>query len=477
MLRALGKDIAVYGLADFALRFVGFAVFPLYARALTVEQYGVLALATTLTALVGLAANLGTNNAVQRFYWEPGHEREQQREFVSTGLVLLASTTVVAVALGIAVAAVLGDVLQTRYAIALVVVISALLAVLPDQVLQYSLDTVRLHLAPWRFVVISALRNLLSTALSLWFVLGLGLGVLGFFVGSLIAGVIAVPVALAVIRRDLGARVSLVRARQIFRFGHPFVFVGLAYWLLTSMDRWLLAELSDPVEVGVYSIGAKFAAAIFFLNAAFGQAWSPRALKMRRERDDYRQLYAAVGASWFFVLSWAGCALAIFAPELLTVLTPPEYHSAAFPTAVLAIGSVLYGTMQITAIGISISAKTYLFARAAWGVAALNFILNIVLIPLAGATGSAIATTISYAALTGLYLFWTQRLHPLPLEGAKFVYSIVCCCVGLLLAAFAVQGIVAQWVAVKVLFLAAILWFAVRLRVLQLSDLPVPHKN
>jgi len=473
MLRALSKDIAVYGLADFAFRFVGLAVFPLYAHALSVEQFGVLALATTLTALVGMAANLGTNNAVQRFYWEPGYERREQREIVSTGLALLIATAVAAVTASVAMAAVMRDVLQARYGIGLIVVICAVLTVLPDQLLQYSLDTVRLHFAPWRFVIISVLKNLLTTALSLWLVLGLDLGVLGFFVGSLIGGVVAVPVALAVIRHDLGARVSFVRARQIFQFGYPFVFAGLAYWLLTSMDRWLLAELSDPVQVGVYAIGARFAAAIFFLNLAFGQAWSPHANKMRRERANYRQLYAAVGASWAFVLSWAGCALAIFAPEILGVLTPPEYHGAAFPMAVLVMGSVLFGTTQITAIGISISRKTHLFARATWGIAALNLMLNIVLIPLAGATGAAIATAISYGVLTGLYLFWTQRLHPLPLEVSKFVYSMLCCCAGLLLAALAAEGAGAQWIAVKVLFLVVIFWLAVRLHILQLSDLPV----
>ena len=136
-------------------------------------------------------------------------------------------------------------------------------------------------------------------------------------------------------------------------------------------------------------------------------------------------------------------------------------------------GSVLFGTTQITAIGISISRKTHLFARATWGIAALNLMLNIVLIPLAGATGAAIATAISYGVLTGLYLFWTQRLHPLPLEVSKFVYSMLCCCAGLLLAALAAEGAGAQWIAVKVLFLVVIFWLAVRLHILQLSDLPV----
>ena len=468
MLRSLGKDVAVYGLVDFIFRFIGFIVFPFYAHALHVEQFGVLSLVATTAGLVGLVANAGTNNAVQRFYWEPGYQRSEQRGIVSTGLALLAGTAALAVAIALTAAVVLEHVLETRFGIKLTLIGVALLAVIPEQILQYTLDTVRLHFAPWRFVLISSLRNLLGTALSLWLVLGSGMGVLGFFLGTLIAGTLSLPLALAVVRRDLGGKVSRERARQIFHFGYPFIFAGFGYWLLTSVDRWMLAELSDPTQVGLYSIGAKFATAIFFLNAAFGQAWSPFAMKLRRDRSDYRRVYATIGAGWFFVLAWAGSSLALFAPELLALLTPPEYHDAAVPMAVLAMGSVLFGTTQITAVGISISARTHLFTRATWVVAALNVVLNLALIPMAGAAGAAIATVLSYGTLTGLYLYWSQKLHPLPLQGPKFAYSLLCCAGALLLLALPASG---ATLAIKVCFFGAMPLLALRLGVLELSDL------
>lgn len=471
MLKAFGKDIALYGLVDFLFRSVSFAVFPLYAHALHVDEFGVLALIGTAATLVGLFANCGTNNAVQRFYWEPGNDRAEQREIVSTGLALLVGVTLGAVAAGLAVIAPLSGRVEDRYGVSLALAAVALLAVIPEQLLQYSLDTVRLHFAPWRFVFISSMKNLLGTALSLGLVLGLGLGVLGFYLGGLLAGMAALPFAFAMIRRDLGGTISGARARELFRFGHPFVFAGLGYWLLTSLDRWMLAEMSDATEVGLYSIAAKFATAVFFLNTAFGQAWSPFAMKIRRERADYRQVYATIGAGWFFVLAWVACALALFSRELLDLLTPTEYHAAALPMALLAMGSVLFGTTQITAIGISISARTHLFMRATWGVAGLNFALNLVLIPFAGATGAAIATMASYGALTGLYVYWSQSLHPLPLQHSKFAYSALCCCAALLMA---VLPPALPLSAAKVLFLAVMPWLAFRLRVVQFSDLKMP---
>ena len=51
----------------------------------------------------------------------------------------------------------------------------------------------------------------------------------------------------------------------------------------------------------------------------------------------------------------------------------------------------------------------------------MNFGLNLLLIPRWGALGAALATLISYGALSSYYLYWTQRIHPIPLESKKLV--------------------------------------------------------
>jgi len=55
----------------------------------------------------------------------------------------------------------------------------------------------------------------------------------------------------------------------------------------------------------------------------------------------------------------------------------------------------------------------------------INFGLNLLLIPRWGAVGAALATLISYGALSGYYLYWTQRIHPIPLESKKLVACVL----------------------------------------------------
>jgi O-antigen/teichoic acid export membrane protein len=423
MLKRLGKDIAVYGAADFAFRLVGFAVFPVYAHVFTVQEFGIYALVSTTAGLVALFANLGLNNAVQRYYWDPETKRATQLELVSTGLSTLAlwsSVVALAFAAGLFPAR---DVIATRYGVSWTIVLIALATIVPEQILQYCLDTLRLHFTPWKFVFVSFLKNLLGVAAGLVIILGLEGGLEGLFLGSLVGASAAVPVALVLIRRDLALAVSLGTARRLVAFGYPFIFAGLAYWLFGSVDRWMLAELSDATQLGLYAIAYKFGTAVLFLNSAFGQAWSPMAQKIRRDDVHYRAAYARLLSVWFFFLVVAGSTVALFGQEVLRLLTPAEYWAAAPVLGILVMGIVLSGTTQITAVGISIERRTQLFAFAAWTTALANIALNLALIPLWGAAGAAFATFLSYALLTLLYLFWSQRLHPIPLEKARLAYS------------------------------------------------------
>jgi O-antigen/teichoic acid export membrane protein len=139
-------------------------------------------------------------------------------------------------------------------------------------------------------------------------------------------------------------------------------------------------------------------------------------MKIRAERTDYRKVYSHVLSLWFLTLTLIGCILSLFSKELLILTTPEPYWPAANVLVIAIMGVVFLGTTQVTAVGISIEKRTRIFAVTAWLAAGANFLLNLMLIPDFGALGAAAATTLTYLGLSGTYLYWTQKLHPMPLE-------------------------------------------------------------
>jgi O-antigen/teichoic acid export membrane protein len=415
----LAKDSAVYGGTDFITKFFSFFSFPLIAGVLSPSAFGVLELILTSTVLLGVVANCGLNNAVQRFYWDKDSSVAMKAAIVTSGFYALAAFSLLAVTFGLATIPWLMPLIQQNdWPVTWVALVSALLLMALSQWVQYVLDVIRLHFAPFQFLTLSITSRIVSICFGLLAVVYFGLGIDGLLGAQVLVFVLIVPLALWMIRKDFQPssfdRKWLI---ELVQFGHPFIYAGLAHWLFSSMDRWMLASMSSVEEVGIYSVAFRFASVVLFISSAFGQAWSPVAIKIRADYpDQYPQIYGNVLLLMLFIMLAAGGGVALFAGEIISLIMPTQYLASALPLAILCFGIVLQSTLQVTAIGISLERKTYLFARLMWLSAIVNFVLNYLLIPSLGASGAAWSTLISYFVLTTTYLYYTQQLHPLVLE-------------------------------------------------------------
>ena len=471
-MKRLVKDIAIYGGGNLIFKFISFAVFPIYANLFSVEQFGVLALVSVSAALIGTVLQLGINNAIQRYYWDPDMLKERRPALVSTGLaVLLLWSSLVTTLLLFGLHPFRGA-LDQRYGIEWSFLVLALAANVPSLIITYGLDVLRLHFSPWWYSFVDGLRSVSGVALSLFFIIALDQGLLGLFAGQILAFTLVMPLSLWLIRKELRWEFDFGFVREIVRFGYPFVFTGLAYWVFSSMDRWLLGELSDNTSVGLYSIAYSFAGVLTFVTTAFAQAWSPFAIKLYAEDPDYRNKISRLFSYWFFGLALIGLAISLFGYELLRLTTPEAYWPAATVLSVLAMGLVLMGTTQFTALGISLERRTNLLSTAAWAAAIINFLLNLVLIPEWGALGSGTATLVAYAVLTGLYLYWAQKLHSLPLEARKLLFSLLIVLFAPLFSGFLNSFSWDIWVVMlKLLALGLVLLLGFATRTIKLSDI------
>lgn len=425
--RLLAKDSAIYGGADFLSKLLAFFTFPLIAAALSPKAFGTLELVVTATTLLGLAANCGLNNSLQRFYWDQDTPVSDRPQLVSGGLMAMAVLVTAAMVFGAVVLLCTWPSIQRQdLPLSWIAIGAALVIMAASQVTQYLLDVVRLHMTPWRFLTVAMVSRVLAAVIGVIVVVQFHQGLDGLLLAQMCVALLVVPWAMLTVRVDLTLRTRRELVLKLLKFGYPFIFASLAFWLFGSMDRWMLASMSSIEEVGIYSVAFRFASIVMFISSAFGQAWSPVAIKMRTDHpNNYRSLYADVLTVLGYGMLLIGGVVAFFAQEIIALLMPGEYKAAALPLAILSLGIVLQATQQVTAIGISLERKTFIFARLAWVATAINFALNWFLIPHFGATGSAWATTLTYLILTGSYMYFTQKLHPLPIKMKQVVLWLI----------------------------------------------------
>jgi O-antigen/teichoic acid export membrane protein len=433
MSRALVKSTAVYGIADLTAKAIGFFAFPVYANILSVTQFGSLNLASTIAGLLGLFMSVGVNNAVQRYYYESRDLAEGRAKVVSNGLVILLFAALSGSVFFILGSLIFADWATEKFGLSSHVLHLVAFSCVMNMFLQYILDVIRMRFSASQFAFISLIKVILSFLITFNCIRYFNLGISSFFVGESIACLVSLPWALYSIRSDLTIAIEVKVVKKLFKFGFPFVFAGLAYWIFGSIDRWMLAELSSISEVGVYSAAFRFASILVFINSAFAQAWSPYVMHLRTSDSNYKQQVIKAAMPWFYGLLLISTMIALFADEILRVLLPQTYWAASGSLVFLVFGVALYGSTQITVIGISISERSKLIVWASWITALFNAALNYVLIPKYGSFGASGATFGSYLLLTLMYSYWSARFLPLPWPRPKLIlllflslFSVAC---------------------------------------------------
>lgn len=409
---SLTKDTLLYGFVDLLFRALAFLTFPLFARILSPEEFGLLALVTTLPNLLA-ALFVWIHQSLQRDYWEVEIDRGA---LISTALQLNLLSLALLCGGPLLLLFPFKEWVVAKSQMEWSWIVMVALGQIPAQMILLSVSLHRLRFARWHYTLLTVGYQLLLISLTLWFGVARHGGVEGYLVGATLASAFMGPIALWSVRRDLCWRVNWRGAKRMWQFGLPFVFTTLAYWLFSSIDRWMLKELATLAEVGLYSIAAKFSRMVTLFVLAFGQAWTPYAMKARRDDPDYRTLYSQILSRWCSLLFFVAATVALFSREALLLLVTEPYWAAAPIVPLLVAGVALYGTTQVSATGLSIADRTRLFGWASWMAAGLNILLNLWWIPPFGPQGAAFATLCSYGLLAALYLYSSQRYHPIPIR-------------------------------------------------------------
>ncbi|MBS1920190.1 MAG: oligosaccharide flippase family protein [Bacteroidetes bacterium] len=423
--KALLKDSLLYGVTDLVAKGIAALCFPLFTHYLSVDQFGILALITIIGSLAGLVIEFGINNAVQIMYFEK-KTREDQKALVSTGLIIQAAIGVITVTVLIGITYLFKDFFYNRFQIKWIWVVMALLIVIPNSLIRFTLNILRLHYKPLVFGLITTTTNLLWMFLALYLMSTTNWGLGAYFFANLVVVLLILPFAILAIRSDVGNEYSPEIKNVVVKLAYPFVFSNVAYWLYGSIDRWILAEYSNIFQVGLYSVGYKLAVVVAFVNAAFSQAWSPILYKsINKDEKEGVVFINKVASIYLFFISIVCCVLILFSFEIFSILTPSEYWPASICAAFIITALFFSATTQFTLIGVSVRKKTRFINTASWIAVIANIILNLFLAKYLGAIGAGIAMIGTYMIITGIYNHFSKKVFTYYLKTQHLVWPVI----------------------------------------------------
>lgn len=427
------RDTLIYGSGDALLRATAFLTLPIYSRLFAPGEYGLWSYVVTLTFLLYSALLLGGDSAYTRFYFATQSTRERQ-VLTSTVLLLVGVVSAVVTLLLLPLTGVLSDWMFDTDDRALLLALAVLATpfVVANTIAATAL---RNQFRAPLFALLNVATAVLGVGLSLFFILARDAGVEGAVGGVLAAAAIMLPIRLWTIRGLLVPAVSRRVLRKVLVFGLPLVPAAIAGWIFSVSDRIVLGQLSSLQELGLYAVATSITSLLTFLYAPFGAAWGPHAIQAYERDPEEASIFFGRMLTYILLgFSFLAVAVTAFADDLLRLLTPSDFAGAGIAVAPLALGAVAYGTIQVTALGITLKHRTAYVAAIAWGAALLNLALNLLFVPAYGMRASAWATAVTSVALTVAYLVVSRRLFHVHYETRR-VLTIAVAAVAFTLAA------------------------------------------
>lgn len=410
-LRALGKHSFIYGVGIIIGKLASFLMLPIYTRYLTPADYGVLELLSMTTDVVGMIAGIGLLTGLYKFYSEaPG--ADEKAETISTAAIAVVALAALAATAGIVSAPILSRWVIGEHGLPIYVRLFFLIYFFQNFA-YVPLALIRAQNRSVLFVTINVVRLVSMLSLNVFTVVYAKMGIVGVMYSTLLTdGVLAVALT-GFLLRQVGIRFSRDRVMAMVRFGSPMILWSLGTFVIVFSDRLFLNYFVGTSEVGIYSVAYKFAFVLSALAfAPFQTVWEPRRFELAK-RADSQELFSRVFVYMNVVIGLAAAGIALFVSNFLALMSDQQFLPAGDLVPVLVAAQIFFSWVRFCDFGLILSGATKLMGLISVVTAAATVTLNLLLIPVFGMWGAAIATVLAYL----LRFVWIYRRS----QGAFFI--------------------------------------------------------
>lgn len=186
--------------------------------------------------------------------------------------------------------------------------------------------------------------------------------------------------------------------RELVTFSAPLIVTMFLSVLLTRTDTLMLGYFTTSAEAGVYNAAFPLANSLLLVVSAFGYLYLPLTSRLdaNEKRDEVAEIYRLT-TKWGYVVTFpAFFTFVVFSGDVVSIFFGSEYAEGGIALAILSLGfftSAAFGRNRST-----LSALGHTKHILATDVLTLgiNVAMNLLLIPVYGFVGAAVASATSY---------------------------------------------------------------------------------
>ncbi|PUB10190.1 lipopolysaccharide biosynthesis protein [Paenisporosarcina sp. OV554] len=401
------KKFLSFSVGSLGAAVIGFISIPIVTRILTPEEYGIATIFLTIGIILASISLAGLDQAFIRFFYVENNKRLLLLKTFGTSICVL---FILATIIWIFDSNILNRIFKDNsYFILLVLYIfsyvffrySILILRMMQMGIRYSLVIVGQRLIDF-IVIITIITRFTPNNKAIIFG-----SIISFIVMSIISLLLSKDFWKEKIMKENNSTNSTIRV--LSKYSIPLMISGIIATLYQSIDKILLNHFSGNSELGIYTAAFQMAAVLNIVQTSFSVFWTPFSLEKYKENKKNNKLFGEISKIITIVMLILSVLLISF-KDFLILFLDERYNEAALILPALIMMPVLFTMSETVVLGINFKLKSHLHIYIAIGTLATNALLSLILIPIFGSKGAAIAVAISYMVFYYMRTYYGKKL-------------------------------------------------------------------
>ncbi len=408
-IQKLIRHSSTYMIGEVVIMLGGLISFPIFARLLTKEEYGVMSLITITLTLLEDTSTIGIRHGVNRFYSVFSGTNDEKDFYTTTikGSFLFGVCGSILAVLSSKILAACGVVPEGIISIFIVAIYLVIIRLMTKVIG----CLFRMRQQTKTYTIFAVLTRYLGMGCSIVLVAVYLYGLKGFFVGLLLGELLTLLFMAITMVREMGlpnGRFSTDILKKMMGFGLPLISAGFAGTLLSLGDRYLIGFYMTATDVAVYSVPYNLCSYITgILITGFEFAYLPLIMDSWQEQgpDVVAGNVQKIIRIYWMLAAPIILGVTALGEQFITVVASSKYAGASYILPYVITGEMLMGLSTPMMIGLILHQQTKIIARYKWYAAVANILANLALIPLLGLLGAAISTLLCFV----LFIYFGAR--------------------------------------------------------------------
>lgn len=380
-----------YLIADFFNKALAFITIPIFTRLLLPEEYGILAIFSSIISIFTILMGMNFHGAINRKYYEKDNEFYS---FLGSNIIFILIVNIIF----ISVCFILRNSLSSFFSIDSKLFFTAIIISSFSFFIQMELTYLQASQQSKKYARISIIRNIFITIVAIiWVYLLNESKYLGKIYAQLIViGIISCFVIYKLIKIS-EFKWKNEHIKYSLYFGIPLIPHALSGFILAQFDRVIINQISGSYETGLYSFAYNVGMIMNVFVLAINKSWVP-VFYENLKNNTYRKIQILAEKSSEIVFLVA-LGLIFFSKEIILIMADEKYFKALEIVPIIIFSAIAKYWYTLFANYAFYNKKTSLISLFTFFAGFINVCLNYLFIPKYGYISAAWTTLVSYIIL------------------------------------------------------------------------------